>query len=176
MLHRLRPALVLGALALLALPAGASARSFDATYPQAARLCAAVAAGQPPARLAGKTAQVTAACDALEAAFDRANNTFTRVAAPIDAQMRVIGDDARATCAAALAARNPGACRAALAAARTALRPLLAAWRTAARAQRAAIIAAGITFGATIRTISRSPVVTDPAPPPPVDPDPIGIT
>ena len=176
MLHRFRPALVLGALALLALPAGASARSFDATYPRAARLCAAVDAGQPPARLVGKTVQATAACDALEAAFDNANITFTRVAAPIDAQMRAIGENARAACAAALAAHRPAACRAALAAARAALRPLLAAWRTAARAQRAAIIAAGATFTATIRTISRSPAVTDPPPPPPVDPDPIGIT
>jgi len=176
MLHRLRPALALGALALLALPAAASARSFDATYPRAARLCAAVAAGQPPARLAGKTVQATAACDTLEAAFDSANLTFTRVAAPIDVQMHAIGENARATCAAAFAARNPAACRAALASARAALRPLMAAWRTAARAQRQAIIAAGLTFTATMRTISQSPVATDPPPPPPVDPDPIGIT
>jgi hypothetical protein len=176
MLHRLRPAAVLLALALLALPSAASARSFEATYPRAARICAAVAAGQPPARLAGKTTQVTAACNALKASFDDANSTFTRVAAPLDAQMRTIGDDARAACSAALAQHNPRACRAALAQARAALRPLLDAWRAAARAQRASIIAAGGTFAATLRTISQSPVVTDPPPPPPVDPDPIGIT
>lgn len=176
MLHRLRPALALGALALLVLPAAASARSFEATYPHASRLCAAVAAGQPPARLVGKTTQATAACDALKASFAAANNRFTSQAAPLDAQMRAIGDGARAACAAALAAHNPRACRAALAAARAALRPLLDAWRTASRAQRAAIIAAGGAFAATIRTLSQSPVVTDPPPPPPVDPDPIGIT
>ena len=176
MLHRLRPALVLGALALLALPAAASARSFEATYPRAARICAAVAAGQPPARLAGKTTQATAACDALRSSFDAAGMAFTRVAAPLDAQMRTIAANARAACAAALAAHTPRECRAALAAARAALRPLLDAWRTAARAQRTAIIAAGTTFAATIRTLSQSTVVTDPPPPPPVDPDPIGIT
>jgi len=176
MLHRLRPAVALGALALLVLPAAASARSFEATYPHAARVCSAVAAGQPPARFAGKTTQVTAACSALKASFDNANATFTRVAAPLDAQMRAIGDDARAACAAALAAHNPRACRSALAAARAALRPLLDAWRAAARAQRTAIIAAGGTFAAALRTISQSPAVTDPPPPPPVDPDPIGIT
>ena len=176
MLHRLRPALVLGALALLALPAAASARSFEATYPRAARICAAVTAGQPPARLVGKTMQATAACDALKASFAAANTTFTSTAAPLDAQMRAIGASARAACAAALAAHNPGACRAALAAARAALRPLLDAWRTAARAQRTAIVTAGNTFAATIRTLSQSSAPADPPPPPPVDPDPIGIT
>jgi hypothetical protein len=177
MLHRLRPALVLGALALLALPAAASARSFEATYPRAARICAAVAAGQPPARLVGKTTQATAACDALRSSFDAANTTFTNVAAPLDAQMRTIGANARAACAAAFAAHNPGACRSALAAARTALRPLLDAWQVAARAQRSAIIGAGATFAATMRTLSQSPPpATDPPPPPPVNPDPIGIT
>ncbi len=177
MLHRLRPALALGALALLALPAAASARSFEATYPRAARICSAVDAGQPPARLVGKTTQATAACDALKSSFANANTTFTNVAAPLDAQMRTIGANARAACAAALAAHNPRACRAALAAARAALRPLLDAWRMAARAQRTAIISAGNTFAATIRTLSQSPApATDPPPPPPVDPDPIGIT
>ncbi len=175
MLHRLRPALVLGALALLALPAAASARSFEATYPRAARLCAAVAAGQPPARLVGKTAQATAACDALKASFASANTTFTNVAAPLDAQMRVIGANARAACAAAFAQHNPGACRTALVAARAALLPLLDAWRAAARAQRTAIITAGNVFATAIRTISQGPPpATDPPPPPPVDP--IGIT
>jgi hypothetical protein len=174
MLHRLRPALVLGALVLLALPAAASARSFEATYPRAARLCAAVAAGQPPARLVGKTMQATAACDALKASFAAANTTFTVTAAPLDAQMRTIGANARAACAAALAAHDPGACRSALAAARGALRPLLDAWRTAARAQRTAIISAGTTFAATIRALSQSSAPADPPPPPPVDP--IGIT
>ena len=57
MLHRLRPALALTALGLLLLPAGASARSFERTFPRAAALCAAVDAGRPPASLAGATAQ-----------------------------------------------------------------------------------------------------------------------
>ncbi len=176
MLHRLRPVLVIGALALLAVPATASARSFEQTYPRAARLCTAVTAGQPPAALAGKTAQAKAACDALKASLTSANTAFAGATAGLEAQMNSIGASARAACAAAFAQRNPRACRAALAQARAALQPLLVQWRTAARAQRRAISAAGNTFWTTVRTIMGQPAVTDPPPPPPVDPDPIGIT
>ena len=162
MLHRLRPALVLGALALLALPAAASARSFEATYPRAARICAAVAAGQPPARLAGKTTQATAACNALKASFAcRQHDVHAAWPRRSTRRCAAIGANARAACAAALAARNPRACRAALAAARAALRPLLDAWRTAARAQRSAIIAAGNTFADDDPHAQASPAARD---------------
>ena len=177
MLHRLRPALVTRS----ARAPGTSGRSVGAQLRSDVSTRRAHLRSRRRRAAPGTTRRQDHAGDrrvhALKSSFDAANTTFTKVAAPLDAQMRTIGANARAACAAALAARNPGACRSALASARAALRPLLDAWRTAARVQRAAIMAAGTTFAATIRTLSQSPPpATNPPPPPPVDPDPIGIT
>ena len=175
MLHRLRPAVAVSALALLVLPAGALAapggRGFEATYPRGARLCAMVAAGKPPTRLAGHVAEAQAACDALKSAFADADAAFAAATAGLTAQMQSIVASARAACQQAFANRDRAACRTAREAARAALRPLLHSWRTAARARRTAVDAARKAFWATITGLAGA-TSTDPPPPP----DPIGIT
>lgn len=177
MLTHLRPVLALSALGLVLLPAGASARSFERTFPRAAALCAAVDAGKPPASLAGATAQVKTACTALKSGHASAEAAFAASTAGLQAQMDAIVANARAACADARAAHDRAACAAATRDARTALRPILERWRTAARAQQRALNTARRAFWATVtalRGTTSPPPVPDPVPP--VDPDPIGIT
>jgi hypothetical protein len=166
--------LAISALALLVLPAAASARSFERTYPRAAALCAAVDAGRTPAGLAGAVAQVKSACASLKAAHAGAEASFKAATAGLEAQMAAIGANARAACADALAARNFAACAAAMRTARAALRPLQAQWRTAARAHRSALASAGQSFWRTLRSLRGTTTPVDP--PPDFEPPPGDIT
>ena len=91
--------------------------------------------------------------------------------------MNAITANARAACADARSAGDRAACAAAMRDARTALRPILERWRTAARAQQRSLNTARRAFWTTVaalRGTTSPPPVTDPVPP--VDPDPIGIT
>lgn len=172
MLNRLRPVLALTALGLLILPAGASARSFERTFPRAASLCAAVDAGNPPASLAGATTQVKTACAALKSAHASALSSFAAATAGLEDQMTAINANAAAACADARASGNRAACGVAMRNARAALRPIMQRWRTAARAQQRALNTARSRFWSAVgnvRGTTQDPVV-------PVDPDPIGIT
>lgn len=177
MLHRLRPSLALAAVLLFVLPATALAGPFETTFPRAAALCARIAAGNPPASLAGAPVQSKAACDTLKSAVTSADNTFTAATAGVSAQMRTIIANTAAACAAAQAAGDRAACAAARRQARAALRPLLDQWRTAARARRQSLDQARRAFWTRIDALNGTvdpPPITDPPPPPPVDP--IGIT
>ena len=177
MLHRLRPALALTALGLLLLPAGASARSFERTFPRAAALCAAVDAGRPPASLAGATTKVKAACTSLKSAHASAETAFANATAGLEAQMNAITANARAACADARSTgdRGPAPPRSATRAPRCVRS--CERWRTAARAQQRSLNTARRAFWTTVaalRGTTSPPPVPDPVPP--VDPDPIGIT
>lgn len=166
--------LAIAALALLAVPAAASARPFERTYPRAAALCAAVDAGRTPARLAGAVAQVKSACATLRSSHASAEASFKAATAGLETQMRAIIANARAACADARAARNFAACAAAMRDARAALRPIHAQWRAAARAHRSALASAGQGFWRTIRSLRGTTTPVDP--PPDVEPPPGDIT
>lgn len=166
--------LAIAALALLIVPAAASARPFERTYPRAAALCAAVDAGRTPASLAGAVAQVKSACASLRSAHASVEAAFTASTAGLEAQMRSIIANARAACADARAARNFAACAAAMRDARAALRPIQARWRSAARIHRNALATAGQAFWRTIRALRGTTTPVDP--PPDYEPPPGDIT
>ena len=169
----IRP-LAIAALALIALPAAASARPFERTYPRAAALCTAVDAGRTPANLAGAVAQVKGACASLKSAHTSAEASFKAATAGLEAQIVAISANARAACRDARAARNFAACAAAMRDARAALRPLQAQWRSAARIHRKALTSAGQGFWRTIRSLRGTTTPVDP--PPDFEPPPGDIT
>lgn len=87
---RLRLLMVISACALFAVPAVADARpgkrGFNQTYPHASRLCAKVADGHTPPRLAGSTDKVNAACATLKTSFTTAQNDYTTATGPLKQQ------------------------------------------------------------------------------------------
>ncbi|MGI8802026.1 MAG: hypothetical protein ACR2KV_07610 [Solirubrobacteraceae bacterium] len=159
-MHRVRLTLALGACAVLALPAAASARpgsrSFVATYPIASTLCAKVAAGHTPPRLAGSTAQLSAACATLKTSFTNAQNAYNTTVAPLRQQALAAITTLRATCKAARAAHNHAACKTARATTKTLLAQIRAQVRAAAVAYHAAVDAARKTFWATVRALPKA--------------------
>lgn len=154
-MNRLRLPLALCACALLALPAAAGARpghrGFGATFPVASSLCAKVAAGHAPKRLAGSIAQVTAACSALNASFTKAQTDYATAVAPLIAQAKAAVAARRAACHAT--PRNAAACQAARTQARAQLASLRAQIRSAARAYHATVDAARKTFWASVKAL-----------------------
>jgi hypothetical protein len=154
---RLRLLMVLGACALLAVPAVADARpgkrGFNATYPHASRLCAKVAAGKAPKRLAGSTDQVSEACATLKTSFTTAQNDYNTATGPLKQQ----GVDAlkalRATCQQARTDGTPGVCKTARQETRAKLKSLKGQIKEAAKAYHTAVQAARKTFWATIKSL-----------------------
>src|SRR3954470_16428751 len=90
------------AFAALAAPATASAHQgapgFGHTYPVANGLCTHAAAGKLPRRLQPSAAQVTQACDTLQAAFTQAQSDLQAAVAPLQQQLTDAVSQAKATC------------------------------------------------------------------------------
>jgi hypothetical protein len=163
-MNRLRLTLAIGACALFALPAMASARpatrSFNRTYPVASILCARVAAGHTPSRLSGSVAQVTAACAALKTSFTAAQNAYTTAVAPLRAQAVAAVAAERAMCKQDRAAHNNAACKTLRAQTRAQLATLRTQVHAAAVAYHAAVDAARKTFWATIHALPGASTIT----------------
>jgi hypothetical protein len=153
-MHRLRLTLAVCACAALALPAAAGARpltrGFNATFPVASGLCARVANGHTPPRLAGSVAQVAAACATLKTSFTNAQNAYATTVAPLRQQARASIAARRAACR---HAGGSAACATARAQTRALLASLRAQVRTAAQTYHASVDAARKTFWATIHAL-----------------------
>lgn len=110
-MRRIRSVLVAGIVAAFAFPGVAAARpgdqTFDQTYPQAAALCAAVAAGTTPAPYVGNEFNVSNACLALHAAFDAADTAMDAANATFDGGVAAAGVVRDAACT---RPRRPIAC------------------------------------------------------------------
>jgi hypothetical protein len=148
--------LAVAACALVAVPAASAhpgQRGFDRTYPHASRLCAKVANGHTPKRLAASATQVTAACTTLKTSFTGAQTAYTTTTAPLKQQ----GTDAvtalHTTCAQARANHDHAACRSARQSTRSTLKSLRGQVRTAASTYHATVDGARKTFWTTIRAL-----------------------
>jgi hypothetical protein len=145
-MSRLRHGLAVGALALLILPAAASARpgqrSFNRTYPVASRLCTNVAGGAGPTKLRADKAQVAALCTTLGTSFTTAQTTYFNTVTPIKQQVIALRAQVHEACA----MRPSAACKTARKQARTTLAGLRAQVRTAASTYRTSIQTARHTF------------------------------
>jgi hypothetical protein len=88
----IRTALAVAAVTLgLAAPAAsahARPRSYWRTFPVASSLCARVAAGHAPKRLAADAAQITAACTTLGNSYNQAVTTYQDAIAPIAGEVK----------------------------------------------------------------------------------------
>ena len=161
---RLRLLMVLGACALLAVPAVADARpgkrGFPGTYPHASRLCAKVANGHTPKSLAGSSDKVSDACATLKTSFTNAQNDYNTATGPLKQQ----GIDAlkalRATCQQARADGTPGVCRTARQETRAKLKSLNGQIKEAAKAYHTAVQAARKTFWSTIKSLRGGSAIT----------------
>jgi len=93
----------LGALALLVLPALASARpgqrSFNQTFPIASRLCMNVAKGGGPAKLRADAAQVKALCSTLLSSFTTTQANYFSTVTPLRQQIIAVNAQTRQACA-----------------------------------------------------------------------------
>lgn len=152
---RRNPLIVFLALfSLLAIPAIAAAhpvkRDFNHTFPHAARLCARVADGHAPKRLASSADKVAAACDTLHASFTAAQTAFTTTVTPLRQQAEDAMTALRATCKQARADHDPAACRAARQSTRETVKGLRTQLRAAAKSYHEAIRAARKAFWTTI--------------------------
>ena len=141
---------IVAALGLSLVPATASARTQQQTYPVATRLCARADAGKLPKRLAASSDQVKAACAALTTAYTAAQSDFTTATASLTQQTKDAIATARTTCKAAIAAHDRTACQAAVATERQTLSGLRDQRRTATQAYRTALGAARKAFWTTI--------------------------
>jgi hypothetical protein len=145
-MSRLRNGLVVGALALLVLPAAASARpgqrSFNQTFPVASRLCTNVAAGAGPSKLRPSKTQVAALCSTLGTSFTTAQTTYFNTVTPIKQQVVALRAQVHEACA----MRPSSACKTARQQARTTLAGLRAQVRAAASTYRTSIQTARHTF------------------------------
>src|SRR4051794_3835740 len=143
--------LAFAAAALVAAPAASAhpgTRGFQRTYPHAARLCAKVANGHTPKRLAPSTTQVAGACADLRSSFTAAQNTYTTTVAPLRRQAA----DTRAKIHQARAAHD----RATVRASRTTLRTLRKQLRQARRAYHVSANTARKTFWDKVRALRTS--------------------
>jgi hypothetical protein len=150
---KIRTALAVAAAILGVAAPAASAHvrphSYWRTYPVASSLCARVAAGHAPKRLAADVLQITAACNTLGNSYSQAVTTYQTAIAPIAGQVK-------STLAGVRAARQTGdwtAYQAAVKQAVTTLKGLRAQVRAAAQAYVASIRAARQTFWATIHAL-----------------------
>src|SRR5882762_1345322 len=148
-MSRVTAVLIAGAVALLAVPSLALAHGrhghhhgYGWTYPHASQLCAKVANGKVPKRLAASTAQVTAACTTLRTSFTDAQNAYDTAITPIKKQAGDAISALRATCKQAKADNDPAACRTAWKATRTTLQTLNEQARAAGKTYREAVMAA----------------------------------
>jgi hypothetical protein len=154
---RLLTLLAIAAGATLAVPAIAAAhpgqRGFERTYPHASRLCAKVANGHTPKRLAGSTDKVTADCSALKTSFTAAQTAYTTATAPLRQQATDAVKALRATCRQAHASHDKAACKTARQQTRATLKSLRGQVRTAGQAYHVAVDGARKTFWTAIRAL-----------------------
>jgi hypothetical protein len=155
--------LVVAVCALVAAPVASAhpgQRGFARTYPHASRLCAKVANGHAPKKLAASAAQVTAACNTLRTSFTGAQTAWTTTTAPLKQQ----GTDAlktlRATCRQARANHDRAACRTARRSTRATLKTLRGQVRTAAAAYHTTVQGARATFWSAIRALRGGSSIT----------------
>ncbi len=148
-------AALLAVCAVLIIPALAAAqpvkRDFNATFPHASALCAKVAAGDTPKRLAGSVDKIKAACGTLHTSFDGAGTTFTATATPLRDQALAALTTLRATCKQARADHNPAACKTARKSTRATIKGLRSQVRHAAKSYHEAIRGARKAFWTTIK-------------------------
>jgi hypothetical protein len=163
-MSRFRLFLALSACALLALPAVAGARpgqrGFNHTFPVASGLCAKVANGHTPKRLAGQTDKVAAACATLKTSFTDAQNAYSTAVAPLKQQATDAIKALRATCKEARANHNAAACKAARQSTRATLKDLRAQVRTAGKTYHASVQAARKAFWSTIKSLRGGSSIT----------------
>jgi hypothetical protein len=181
-MSRLTRSVVAGLIALGALSPLAAAkpgtRTFEQTYPHAAKLCARADAGTLGKRLKPSTAQVKADCQALRGTFAKAQSDDQAATVSIPAQAQAALAQAKSACEKARQSHDPAACRQARQQARTTLRGLRGTARDAAKAYRAAIEGGRKTFWAAIKTLrggaGEAPDApsTESPPAPVVPPDP----
>lgn len=161
---RLRFALAVSACSLLALPAIAGAhpgqRGFNQTYPHASQLCAKVANGHAPKKLAASSAQVAADCAALRTSFTNALNAYSTTVAPLKQAATTVRAKTRQTCQTARANHTPGVCKQARHDGRMLLRALRTDVRNAAATYRTSVQAARTTFWAAIKALRGSAALT----------------
>ena len=157
-------AALLAVCAVLLVPALAAAhpvkRDFSATFPHASALCARVAAGETPTRLAGSADKVKAACDTLHTSFDGARAAFTTTVTPLREQAVTALTTLRATCKQARADHDPAACKAARQSTRATIKGLRSQVREAAKSYHEAIRGARKSFWTTVKALRGAGAVT----------------
>ncbi len=127
--------------------------SYWRTYPVASSLCARVAAGHAPKRLAADVPQITAACTTLGNSYAQAVATYQTAIAPIAGQVKSTLEGVRAARESARQTGDWTAYRAAVTQARATLKGLRAQVRAAQQAYVASIRAARQTFWSTIHAL-----------------------
>jgi hypothetical protein len=155
--------LAVAACALVAAPAASAhpgKRSFERTYPHASRLCAQVAGGHAPKRLAGSTAAVVSACTLLRTSFTSAQNGYVTTTAPLEQQATDALKTLRVTCRQARANGDRATCRQARRDTRATLRTLRGQVRSAAVTYHGAVDGARKTFWTTIRSLRGGSAIT----------------
>jgi hypothetical protein len=145
-------AAILG-IAAPAASAHARPHSYWRTYPVASSLCARVAAGHAPKRLAADTAQINAACTTLANSYNQAVTTYRTAIAPIAGQVQSTLATVRAARQTARQTGDWSAYHAAVQQARVTMKGLRAQVRTAQEAYVASIRAARQTFWSTIHAL-----------------------
>jgi hypothetical protein len=143
--------------------------SYGRTYPAASSLCARVADGHTPKRLAADAAQITAACTALNTSYAQALTTYQAAVAPIVAQVKTALASIRTARQTARQTHDWSAYNTAVQQAIATLKGLRAQVRTAQQAYVASIRSARQTFWTTVHALpgaSSLPADTgNPAPP-----------
>jgi hypothetical protein len=155
---KIRAALTLAAVVLGVAAPAASAHhhrphSYWRTYPHASSLCARVAAGHTPKRLGADTAQITAACTALNNSYTQALTTYQTTVAPIAGQVKATLASVHAARRTAKQTHDWTAYKATVKQAVATLKGLRAQVRTAQQAYVASIRDARQTFWTTIHAL-----------------------
>jgi hypothetical protein len=154
---KIRTALSAAAVILGVAAPGASAHahphSYWRTYPAASSLCARVAVGHAPKRLAADVAQISAACTTLNSSYTQALTTYQTAVAPIAGQVKATLANVRAARRTARQTHDWTAYKATVKQAVTTLKGLRAQVRAARQAYVAAIRAARQTFWSTIHAL-----------------------
>jgi hypothetical protein len=159
-MSRLRNGLVLGALALLVLPALASARpgqrSFNQTFPVASKLCTNIANGAGPAKLRADATQIKALCATLLSSFTNAESTYFSTVTPLRQEVISLNAKTRLACA----TRPSPTCKSTRKADRAQIHAIRAQVRSAGTTYRTAIQTARHTFWNAIHALKGGASVT----------------
>src|SRR5947209_9326495 len=163
-MHHFGKLLAVTLVAIAAAPAAAAAwpwhAGFNWTYPNASRLCAQVASGHTPKRLAASTTQVTAACTQLKTSFAAAQTTYATATTPLRRQAFAAIRQYVQLCHQDRLNHDRAACRPARNAAIATLKLLRVQVKPAAQAYRVAVNSARKTFWATMRSLRAGTSVT----------------